>query len=365
MDDPVINKYRWRLGLILLASVIFLWVASGFMVNAMSVEYSKPVFMTYASTGTFTVYLLPTVIHFIRKARLKRSKKKSQYTEVPNAASSSEGEDEESEEVDSNQDNDKLDTGAFTFRETAILGLEFSLLWFSANLFNNVSYVYTTVASATILSCTSSFFTLILGSIFKVERFTIIKLGALVISVIGVMCIYRADEKDPTTPSNGLLGNIFSLLSAALYGIYTTLVKVKVGDETRINTKLFFGFVGLWNIVLLWPVLVILNYMGWEPFGLPSSSKIWWLLILNSASTLVSDFFWILAMLMTSPLVVTVGLSATIPLSMIGDMALNQRYGSFLYCFGAGLVCFSFFVINQQEEEDETNSLNQVIYDGV
>lgn len=73
---------------------------------------------------------------------------------------------------------------------------------------------------------------------------------------------------------------------------------------------------------------------------------------MNSATSFVSDFCWAYAMLLTSPLVVTVGLSLTIPLSLIGQMVLDAQYSSFTYWIGAGIVFLSFLFINHESRED-------------
>lgn len=58
-------------------------------------------------------------------------------------------------------------------------------------------------------------------------------------------------------------------------------------------------------------------------------------------------------MLLTSPLVVTVGLSLTIPLSLIGEMIQYAQYSSWLYWVGAGIVLVSFLFINQESAAGE------------
>jgi solute carrier family 35 protein F5 len=85
-------------------------------------------------------------------------------------------------------------------RETAELALAFCFIWFIANWSVNASLSYTSVASATILSSTSGrhltsveldtlyllgiwdstgFFTLAIGRLFRVEKMTFIKIGAV------------------------------------------------------------------------------------------------------------------------------------------------------------------------------------------
>lgn len=57
-------------------------------------------------------------------------------------------------------------------------------------------------------------------------------------------------------------------------------------------------------------------------------------------------------MLLTTPLVVTVGLSLTIPLSLIGEMIQYGQYSSFIYWIGAAVVFVSFLFINNESQEE-------------
>lgn len=58
-------------------------------------------------------------------------------------------------------------------------------------------------------------------------------------------------------------------------------------------------------------------------------------------------------MLLTSPLITTVGLSMTIPLSLVGQILLDSQYSSALYWIGAAVVFSSFIFINNEETKDE------------
>jgi solute carrier family 35 protein F5 len=57
-------------------------------------------------------------------------------------------------------------------------------------------------------------------------------------------------------------------------------------------------------------------------------------------------------MLLTTPLVVTVGLSMTIPLSLVGQMILSAQYSGVLYWVGACIVLLSFLFINHESQEE-------------
>jgi solute carrier family 35, member F5 len=68
--------------------------------------------------------------------------------------------------------------------------------------------------------------------------------------------------------------------------------------------------------------------------------------------TFSSDFIYVIAMLKTTPLVVTIGLSLTIPVAVAGDCILNNKVKA-LSIFGALLVLVSFVIIGLEDSDME------------
>lgn len=64
--------------------------------------------------------------------------------------------------------------------------------------------------------------------------------------------------------------------------------------------------------------------------------------------TLSSDYIYVIAMLKTTPLIVTVGLSLTIPCALVGDAFLGTR-ASFQVMCGALLVVFAFVAVGIED----------------
>lgn len=64
----------------------------------------------------------------------------------------------------------------------------------------------------------------------------------------------------------------------------------------------------------------------------------------------MSDIAWAYSMLLTTPLVVTVGLSLTIPLSLVGQIILQAHYVPPLYWLGAAIVFLSFLLVNHESK---------------
>ena len=68
--------------------------------------------------------------------------------------------------------------------------------------------------------------------------------------------------------------------------------------------------------------------------------------------TFSSDFIYVLAMLKTTPLVVTIGLSLTIPMAVLGDFALG-RNATVLGLIGATLVLLAFTAIGFEDAQPQ------------
>jgi solute carrier family 35 protein F5 len=364
--------------------------------------YSKPYFVTYLNTAFFIIPLIPILI---RKARnqpeeLERWRaqchdglrhrfspvrpllgespyakyayaRESQYDEGlagsrqlllgGDEAAESEG----IERVKSTSTASANNGQQLSIQETARLSLEFCLLWFAANYFVSACLEYTTVASSTILTSTSSVFTLLFGALFRVEKFSVRKLIAVLASLAGIALIssidlsgrdndadHRGDFPEKTTWELAI-GDGLAFMSAIMYGVYAVFMKSRIGDESRVDMPMFFGLVGLLNVVLLWPGFFVLHFTGIEPFALPPAGRVTVIILANSLSSLVSDIAWAYAVLLTSPIVVTVGLSMTIPLSLVGQIVLNGQKASALYWVGAVAVVLSFVFVSEEEKEEE------------
>lgn len=349
--------------------------------------------MTYLNTAVFILTLIPVLIRSGYRNWRKGSLRSSLHrftTHTPFSKSSSrrgEGEQEAEAEAFLKDDNgaDIQETPPENLKHldtwsTARLSFYFCILWFLANYFAISCLQYTTVASTTILTATSSVWTLLIGALTRTEKFTWRKLLGVVASLAGVFLISQVDlstsSSDPDSrpaqnnkrdglgesfpdksPAELAFGDAMAAFSALIYGVYTITLKrtsnsaVKKGKS--LNMPLFFGLVGLINTILLLPLFPILSVLKIEPFQLPPTKRVWTILLVNSVSSLLSDICWAYAMVLTSPLVVTVGLSLTIPLSLVGELVVQGRSESFVYWIGALIVVGSFVFVDREEVKEE------------
>jgi solute carrier family 35 protein F5 len=158
-------------------------------------------------------------------------------------------------------------------------------------------------------------------------------------------------------------------------------------------------FVGLFNTVLLLPLIPILDVLSIESFQLPTRRQDWLVCAVNMMITLSSDYLYVLAMLKTTPVgesslfrfvsrstqgagtadvvifgaVVTVGLSLTIPLAMLGDLVrgstssitVQSLGGAVLVLVGFGLMGNEGLEekIEEVETETERAEVDVVVFD--
>lgn len=136
-----------------------------------------------------------------------------------------------------------------------------------------------------------------------------------------------------------LIGNMLSLFSAFMYGVYSTFLKKRIPDETGISMPMFFGFVGLFNFLLLWPLFFVLHFTGIESFEFPAWKTLLFLLVNGLCGTFISDLLWATAVVLTSPTTTVVGISLSIPLAIMADVLLRHKTDALNLAYIGGTAC--------------------------
>ncbi|XP_063115041.1 solute carrier family 35 member F5 isoform X2 [Cavia porcellus] len=383
------QRRRMALGIVILLLVDVIWVASSELTSYVFTQYNKPFFSTFAKTSMFVLYLLGFIIwkpwrqQCTRKFRGKHAAFSEplyvpvKFHDLPSEKPESTNTDTEktpkksrvrfsnimeirqlpsSHAVEAklsrmsyptvkDQESILKTVGKLTATQVAKISFFFCFVWFLANLSYQEALSDTQVAIVNILSSTSGLFTLILAAVFPSnsgDRFTLSKLLAVILSIGGVVLVNLSGSEK--SAGKDMIGSIWSLAGAMLYAVYIVMIKRKVDREDKLDIPMFFGFVGLFNLLLLWPGFFLLHYTGFEDFEFPNKVVLMCIIINGLIGTVLSEFLWLWGCFLTSSLIGTLALSLTIPLSIIADMCMQKVQFSWLFFAGAVPVFVSFFI---------------------
>ena len=277
-------------------------------------------------------------------------------------------------------------------------------VWFIANWTYNASLAYTSITSSTVLASTGSLFTFLFAVVCRDEKFSCWKLLGVLLGVTGSLltALHDAsiddDEEDNIegvelaeavdgegdddgsrgmvplrllarkllvgTYRNGdwwnargaLFGDALGLTSAVGYGGYAVMVRVLCPrDESLMSMEVLLGYIGLFNMVALSPILFYQLFAGNHKeltlvvFG--------FLVIKGLLDNVLSDYLWARAVILTSATVATVGLALTIPLAFLSDVLWMGQAGdqvvSLTSVAGALSVLAGFILVNVATDVDE------------
>ncbi|RDX95259.1 hypothetical protein CR513_22246, partial [Mucuna pruriens] len=340
--------WRYHAGLGLIGAFVLIWVSSAEITQRIFVEYKRPFALTYLGVSLLVIYfpisvfkkwictLLKTLFRNFHEDHTLVSI--SSGLDVPfriegilqrpesvlESSFITDKEIREREEgmplVKKEKEEDEPPLLAHSYESSswkiAKCGLYLTPIWFAQEYFSNMALANTSVASTTVLSSMSGLFTLFFGALLGQESVNMTKISAVLISMAGVAMTtvgktWAADEKISMTQKHSIIGDIFALLSAICYGLFTVLLKNSAGSGDKVDMQKLFGCIGLYSLLGFW-------WLGMDFF------------LENFAQTDSTA----LSMVWTAPLVATLGMSLTIPVAMIADMVIHGRNFSALYTLG-------------------------------
>lgn len=381
--------WRWVLGLMYIIAVAIIWIAASFVVQSVVDAGVSPFLITYICNSLFVVYIPIVEIGRFLEDRYGsiffwRNRKDCSLQELGESEvvvllhQSDTGVQVQSGVVLEQQElnyheqgivmepeshackptlgeegNKGLDSkGRWTRSRVAMVSLLICPFWFLAQLTFNFSLKYTTVTSNTILSSASSLFTFVVALAFFGEKFTWVKLISVLLCMGGTIIVSLGDSETGLSAiaSNPVLGDILALVSAALYAAYITLIRKKLPDDEegksgKVSMAQFLGFLGLFNLLIFLPVVLILNFTKLESFSMLTWKQIGLIVGKGLLDNVLSDYLWAKAVLLTTTTVATAGLTIQVPLAAVVDSLTGNAPNPMDY-IGAAAVMVGFAGIN-------------------
>ncbi|XP_017472122.1 PREDICTED: solute carrier family 35 member F5 isoform X3 [Rhagoletis zephyria] len=400
------------LGIIILLLVDVIWVSSSELTKFLyeNEKFDKPFFCTYFKTSMFAIYLV--VIGLVTPWRESCERQNGSYTVMDQVAddenyyatnpslsdptfipirssgaiSGTESDDSSIRSVRFSKMAEVREMSAHEATEalmarlsyaasmrirrqkshhkTAKTALLFCVLWFIANYFFQLSLELGETAMVTLLSSSSSFFTLVLAAFFPSsvgDKFTITKFIAVAMNIGGIVVVTISDIHEARFSRGALL----ALFSAFFYAAYLVFVKRKSDTEEKVDIPLFFGFVGLWNLLLMWPIFLILNFLKIEQFELPNQNQFAILFLNGLVGTVISEALWLWGCFLTSSLIGTIAMSLQIPLSIVFDVVLKRKPYSPMFYMGSIPIFLALILVAllmRNDDSDPLMRLFKVIY---
>lgn len=241
-------------------------------------------------------------------------------------------------------------------KQVAWLSAQVAFVYYMYNLCVLESLQYTLASNQTVIGTTSTVFCLVIGVALGFERFLMTKLGCVLGLLCGVTLVNIGAGRNETgipgrfSPRNPMLGNSIALCGAGFYAAYLVIMKVWCGTgDILVNERRLFGWVGLWTLVGGVPLLLLVDYLGIEPLEYPPDATTAAVVVINGISLVISDYTAVLAMLLTSPLVVSLLLTLAIPITIFIDYVIvaiaNHHPQSLSSIYLVGILCMLLAVV--------------------
>lgn len=374
------ERHNFKLGALLLVVAIATWMLGLELVNSVlkGDQFQKPFFMATLTGSCFMLNWIPNVARFV--SRLWSGPVKDAFSDSPLLSSS----DLDLEGVGTDAQNPNYSEAPHSAPspldrlEVLALAFQISIIYYVYNLMGMLALKYTSASNQTILGSTTTFFTLLLGTMLKIDRLTSKKVVCVMSSLLGVVLINvgerssGSNDSNKFMPKNPALGNTFALAGAFCYALYLLVMKLKCGTGDRTtNERELFGWVGIFTFLMGVPLLFTVHLLDIEKFSLPPSRAISAMVLINSVFSVISDYVTIIAMLLTSPLVTSLALTSSIPITIFVDFLIlrlsagsdtSKNSGFFVYAFGVASILTSVLLINIDITSE--NELIEEVIDG-
>ncbi|XP_050549147.1 solute carrier family 35 member F5 isoform X1 [Daktulosphaira vitifoliae] len=212
----------------------------------------------------------------------------------------------------------QLSRQLLNLHQTTKLAFTVAPLWGFANLLHQYSLVYLEHNLVSCMMSTTSFFTVILSLFFvtpTADRFTVAKFLTVLCGIVGNIILIIPDMNFSFHKID--FGFLLSLSSALFYALNIVTIRSWIDHEDKLDITLYFGLVGLFNVLMFWPIFIFLHYFEIETFEWPSKQQVLSLIVNGIMKTTLPEVIWLWGCLLTSSIIATMSIGFIVPINLI------------------------------------------------
>jgi solute carrier family 35 protein F5 len=359
----------YGLGLVFIVLVSVIWSAASVLVQYLYTDQSfdSPFLLTYIGTSLFTILLpLEWLTRHCKKHNNGDNNNNNNNNSINNGAEYESISNHNNQNIDTDIDIDNNNTKnnkPWSVRDHFFAAAKIAPVWFISNYSYNASLKFTSITSSTVLACTGSLFTFLFALLLRDEHFSCLKLLGVLLGMTGSILTGLHDVTTATITTTAtstatdlsLWGDALGLSSAVGYGAYAIMVRILCPrDESLMSMRLFLGFVGLFNMICLSPI-VVFTFWSSSAAAAPNLSLLVFgcLIAKGLLDNVLGDYLWARSVVLTSATVASVGLGLTIPLAFLSDIVLGRpNVLNVVSVFGALSVLTGFLLVNLGQQQE-------------
>ncbi|CAH1776197.1 unnamed protein product [Owenia fusiformis] len=188
------------------------------------------------------------------------------------------------------------------------------------------------------LFATSPSFVYLLSWIILHEKFIAIRIVAVIFSITGVIMMAYVDGFG----SPSMWGVIIAVGAATGSAVYKVLFKKILGEVTYCQVSIFFTFLGLCNIVIMWPILLAVYYSNGEPMDW--NNMPWGYLSGSAALALLFNLVVSFGIGITHEAFIQLGLALAVPFCVVVDLVWRNIQFDGMKIAAIVLICLGFLI---------------------
>ncbi|XP_025419803.1 solute carrier family 35 member F5 isoform X2 [Sipha flava] len=315
---------RLTLGLLLLLLADIIWIVSSKFTNYVPYknDYKKPFFFAYTKASMFTIYFL---VYIIFKELRKPCGNQTNYMFV-NFDTIDEDDDDEDDNVFTDETERLSSVSYVPIKNPSMTsGTESDDSGTAKSnnkvvRFNKVAevrHLSETEAKEALMARLSYSATLRAREICRLSRqlLNLHQTAKLAFTVAPLVIITLPDSHFSFSEIN--IGFALSLCSAVFYALNIVTLRSWVDHEDKLDIILYFGLIGLFNVLMFWPLFIFLHYFELETFEWPNKQQAMSLIINGVVKATLPEVIWLWGCLLTSSIIATMSIGLTIPMSII------------------------------------------------